>query len=163
MKLFCACTCVLSLVGCVFSKTDNKLGTTDTNENYGTCASRSADCFDAAEFIDDEARARLSNSNEHADFNTWHFSSLSLLHRLPIDSDKRNVVRQVERAVFSPVNPTPFKGQCYLAAVSPRALEDLVDINAESVWTDAFRDFAAGNVITQGSVPLSHRYGGHQV
>lgn len=133
----------------------------NVNEHGYCLSSSSTDCTSSAD------KNKLSSIHgqriqEHATgFSGWQFSPVSLLQQLPLDDDRINVVRQVRHAVFSFVNPTPFKLKCRLVAVSS-ALEDLLDINPDSVWTDDFTDFAAGNAVKPGSHPLAHRYGGHQ-
>lgn len=152
---------MLCVASCIFS-TANEFDAAETTEDSATCTSSSTDCSRAPSG-DAENKQKYSGSQRNVDFSAWQFAPVSSLQQLPMDDDERNIVRQVQHAVFSLVHPTPFKEQCRLAAVSPRALEDLLDINPETVWNDEFKNFAAGNVVKERSNPLSHRYGGHQV
>lgn len=95
-------------------------------------------------------------------FSRWRFSRNDLLERFPIDAEKRNYVRDVPGAVFSRVLPEPLKTARQLVAVSADGLS-VLDLDAEDVeQSSAFADVVSGNVVLD-SVPLAHRYGGHQV
>ena len=115
---------------------------------------------------------RMLNNDDHADtcsrlsFKTlqnWQLSN-RLYHLLPIEAENRNFVRQVNNVVFSPCPPTPFNHPPKLVAASKNVIQHLLDLNYEDViQSKHFVDFAAGHVLQTGSIPVSHRYGGHQV
>lgn len=42
-------------------------------------------------------------------------------------------------------------------------LEGILDVALSAAQTDEFLQFASGGRVLPGSVPLAHRYGGHQV
>lgn len=91
----------------------------------------------------------------------WSFSE-PLLASLPLDKDPTNSVRRVQGAVFSTVSPTPWKGQPVLVCASDEVLTDLLDLHPTVAETKAFTDWVGGNSVLPGSVPMAHRYGGHQ-
>ena len=63
---------------------------------------------------------------------------------------------KVPGAVFSCVNPTPWKTAPTLVAHSQEAL-DLLDLDQEVTETKEFLDWVAGNKVLEGSVPMAHR------
>ncbi|TKC48337.1 hypothetical protein EI555_016292, partial [Monodon monoceros] len=81
---------------------------------------------------------------------------------LPIDPVKENYVRKVKNCVFSIAFPTPFKSRVHLVAVSKQVLEDILDLDLSVSETDDFIQLVSGEKIVLGSIPLAHRYGGHQ-
>ncbi|KAK2179686.1 hypothetical protein NP493_477g01008 [Ridgeia piscesae] len=94
----------------------------------------------------------------------WQFAPRHqlLLERFPVDKERRNYVREVKKAIFSAVKPTPLKGTVVLAAFSNDALTEVLDMSPAIRFTDEFTAFVSGGQVLQGSTPLSHRYGGHQ-
>ena len=61
------------------------------------------------------------------------------------------------------MDPTPFSSNVKLIAATKLVLESILDMDAESVvGREEFVDFVSGNVVLPDSVPLAHRYGGHQ-
>ncbi|XP_045443713.1 protein adenylyltransferase SelO isoform X4 [Pipistrellus kuhlii] len=104
-----------------------------------------------------EAEARLASS---LDF--WTLSSENLIAVLPVDPVKENYVRKVKNCVFSIAFPTPFKSRVHLVAVSKEVLEDILDLDLSVSETDDFIQLVSGKKIVFGSIPLAHRYGGHQ-
>lgn len=104
-----------------------------------------------------DTEARIASS---LDF--WTLSSENLLAVLPVDPVKENYVRKVKNCVFSIAFPTPFKSRVRLAAVSKEVLEDILDLDLSVSETDAFIQLVSGEKIVFGSIPLAHRYGGHQ-
>ena len=93
----------------------------------------------------------------------WQFAPRQLLlERFPVDKEQGNYVREVKRAIFSEVKPTPLKGTLVLAAFSDDALTEILDMSPTIRFTDEFIAFVSGGHVIQGSTPLSHRYGGHQ-
>ncbi|XP_030898030.1 uncharacterized protein LOC102730594 [Leptonychotes weddellii] len=104
-----------------------------------------------------EAEAKLALS---LDF--WTLSSENLIAVLPVDPVKENYVRKVKNCIFSIAFPTPFKSRVRLVAVSKEVLEDILDLDFSVSETDDFIQLVSGEKIVFGSVPLAHRYGGHQ-
>ncbi|XP_023557735.1 uncharacterized protein LOC101562529 isoform X2 [Octodon degus] len=92
----------------------------------------------------------------------WTLSSENLIAVFPVDPVKENYVRKVENCIFSIAFPTPFKSRVHLVAVSKNVLEDLLDLDVSVSETDDFVQLVSGGKIVFGSVPLTHRYGGHQ-
>ncbi|XP_011369325.1 uncharacterized protein LOC105299339, partial [Pteropus vampyrus] len=104
-----------------------------------------------------ETEVRLASS---LDF--WTLSSENLIAVLPVDPVKENYVRKVRNCIFSIAFPTPFKSRVRLVAVSKEVLEDILDLDLSISETDAFIQLVSGGKIVSGSIPLAHRYGGHQ-
>ncbi|XP_053751336.1 protein adenylyltransferase SelO-like isoform X2 [Panthera pardus] len=104
-----------------------------------------------------EAEAKLALS---LDF--WTLSSENLLAVLPVDPVKENYVRKVKNCIFSIAVPTPLKSRVRLVAVSKEVLEDILDLDLSVSETDDFIQLVSGEKIVSGSIPLAHRYGGHQ-
>ncbi|XP_016074914.1 PREDICTED: UPF0061 protein ETA_18310-like isoform X4 [Miniopterus natalensis] len=104
-----------------------------------------------------EAEARLASS---LDF--WTLSSENLIAVLPVDPVKENYVRKVKNCIFSIAFPTPLKSRVRLVAVSKEVLEDILDLDLSVAETDDFIQLVSGKKIVFGSIPLAHRYGGHQ-
>lgn len=104
-----------------------------------------------------EAEARLALS---LDF--WTLSSENLIAVLPVDPVKENYVRKVKNCIFSIAFPTPLKSRVRLVAVSKEVLEDILDLDLSVAETDDFIQLVSGKKIVFGSIPLAHRYGGHQ-
>ncbi|XP_077009412.1 protein nucleotidyltransferase YdiU-like [Tamandua tetradactyla] len=104
-----------------------------------------------------ETEAKLASS-----FDFWTLSSESLIAVLPVDPVKENYVRKVKNCIFSVVFPTPFKSRVRLVAVSKEVLEDILDLDLSVSETDDFFQLVSGEKIVFGSIPLAHRYGGHQ-
>ncbi|XP_005386951.1 PREDICTED: UPF0061 protein ETA_18310-like [Chinchilla lanigera] len=92
----------------------------------------------------------------------WTLSSADLIAVFPVDPVKENYVRKVENCIFSIAFPTPFKSRVRLVAVSKDVLEDILDLDVSVSETDDFIQLVSGGKIVFGSVPLTHRYGGHQ-
>ncbi|XP_014441771.1 uncharacterized protein LOC102502842 [Tupaia chinensis] len=92
----------------------------------------------------------------------WTLSSENLIAVLPVDPVKENYVRKVKNCIFSIAFPTPFKSRVRLVAVSKEVLEDILDLDLTVSETDGFIQLVSGEKIVSGSVPLTHRYGGHQ-
>ncbi|XP_075602518.1 protein nucleotidyltransferase YdiU isoform X5 [Balearica regulorum gibbericeps] len=73
-----------------------------------------------------------------------------------------NYVRNVRNCIFSIVYPTPFKSRVRLVAVSKEVLENILDLDISVKGTSDFLQFVSGGKVMVESVPLAHRYGGHQ-
>ncbi|XP_048806868.1 protein adenylyltransferase SelO-like isoform X2 [Lagopus muta] len=97
-----------------------------------------------------------------AGIGAWGLSSGSLLDSFPIDPIQENYVRNVRNCIFSVVYPTPFKSRVLLVAVSEEVIEDILDLHISVKETSDFLQFVSGEKVLHGSVPLAHRYGGHQ-
>ncbi|KAM6276841.1 protein adenylyltransferase SelO-like isoform 2-T2 [Spheniscus humboldti] len=97
-----------------------------------------------------------------ADLCAWPLSSESLLDPFPIDVIQENYVRNVKNCIFSVVYPIPFKSRVRLVAVSKDVLENILDLDISVKGTSDFLQFVSGGKVILGSVPLAHRYGGHQ-
>ncbi|KAM6215985.1 protein adenylyltransferase SelO-like [Rhynchocyon petersi] len=105
-----------------------------------------------------ERDARLASS---LDF--WTVSSENMIAVLPVDPVKENYVRKVKNCIFSVAFPTPFKSRVRLVAVSKEVLEHILDLDLSVSEIDDFIKLVSGEKILFGSIPLAHRYGGHQV
>ncbi|XP_063005577.1 protein adenylyltransferase SelO-like isoform X1 [Melospiza melodia melodia] len=97
-----------------------------------------------------------------AELCTWALSSDSLLDPFPVDVIQENYVRNVRNCIFSVVYPTPFKSRVRLVAVSKDVLENILDLDISVKGSSDFLEFVSGGKVIFGSVPLAHRYGGHQ-
>uniref|UniRef100_A0A3Q0QXK8 Selenoprotein O n=1 Tax=Amphilophus citrinellus TaxID=61819 RepID=A0A3Q0QXK8_AMPCI len=86
-----------------------------------------------------------------------------LIEALPVDKVDGNFVRTVKNCIFSKSIPTPLKGPLRLAAVSKDAIEGILDLDMSVTQSDDFLHYVSGARLLPGSVPLAHRYGGHQV
>ncbi|XP_029935515.1 uncharacterized protein LOC115379012 [Myripristis murdjan] len=93
-----------------------------------------------------------------------HFSvsCMKLLEAFPVDQVDGNFVRAVRNCVFSKSIPTPLKGPLRLAAVSKDVIEGILDLDAAVTQSEDFLLYVSGARLMPGSVPLAHRYGGHQ-
>ncbi|XP_058688946.1 protein adenylyltransferase SelO-like isoform X2 [Poecile atricapillus] len=97
-----------------------------------------------------------------AELCAWALSSDSLLDPFPVDVIQENYVRNVRNCIFSVVYPTPFKSRVHLVAVSKEVLENILDLDISVKGSSDFLEFVSGGKVIFGSVPLAHRYGGHQ-
>lgn len=97
-----------------------------------------------------------------AGLGAWGLSSASLVDSFPIDPIQENYVRNVRNCIFSVVYPTPFKSKVLLVAVSKDVIENILDLHISVQGTSDFLQFVSGGKVVLGSVPLAHRYGGHQ-
>jgi uncharacterized protein YdiU (UPF0061 family) len=96
------------------------------------------------------------------DLSDWQFSQSKLV-ALPLDITRENYVRSnVKDSVFSVVLPTPLKTKLKLVSYSEDALVSILDMDPSITTTHGFLEFVAGNKVLPSSVPLAHRYGGHQ-
>ncbi|XP_039213582.1 protein adenylyltransferase SelO-like isoform X2 [Crotalus tigris] len=103
-----------------------------------------------------EKKVKLTNLDE------WKLSTEMFTATLPIDHIQENYVREVQDCIFSVGYPTPFKSRVLLVAVSEEVLEDILDLDMSVSGSDGFLQFVSGSKIILGSLPLTHRYGGHQ-
>ncbi|MCI4374865.1 hypothetical protein PGIGA_G00011220 [Pangasianodon gigas] len=98
------------------------------------------------------------NPPEHA----LKLSAQKLLDSLPLDEVKDDAVRTVKRCVFSLSQPTPLRGELQLADVSQDVLKNILDLDESVTRSEDFVQRVSGGKLFPGSVPLTHRYGGHQ-
>lgn len=96
-------------------------------------------------------------------FSEWSFANDTVLHKLPVDPERKNYVRKVPNAIFSFVLPTPLNPPPTLAAIADAPLANLLDLDPCDCASSAqFVDFIGGNWVHPTATPFSHRYGGHQ-
>ncbi|CAI5788900.1 Selenoprotein O [Podarcis lilfordi] len=95
-------------------------------------------------------------------FGGWRLSTEKFTATLPIDHIQENYIREVRDVIFSFVYPTPFKSRVLLVAVSKEVLEDILDLDMSISDSEDFIQLVTGAKIALGSLPLAHRYGGHQ-
>ncbi|XP_048366951.1 protein adenylyltransferase SelO-like [Sphaerodactylus townsendi] len=107
-------------------------------------------------------RGYCERKRKLSDFGGWKLSTEKLTATLPIDPVEENYIREVPDSIFSVVYPTPFKSRVLLVAVSKEVLEDILDLDVSVSNTEDFLHLVSGTKIALGSLPLAHRYGGHQ-
>ncbi len=88
-----------------------------------------------------------------------HFSN-RFTQALPADPSSLNRPRQVTGACFSRVTPAHVSNPQLVAYA--REVADLLDLSAEDVASDQFRQVFAGNLLLDGMDPFAMCYGGHQ-
>ncbi|KAK9953583.1 hypothetical protein ABG768_017567 [Culter alburnus] len=128
----------------------------------------------SATFSDEQEFSESESCNER-EFDKSHFYSnvkycgeipLTLSHKLidalPLDEVEGNFIRAVKGCVFSESQPTPLKEPLTLAAVSQDVLRNILDLNESVVQNEEFVGCVSGGKLFPGSIPLAHRYGGHQ-
>jgi len=84
----------------------------------------------------------------------------SFVRELPADSETGPRRRQVHRALYSRVDPTPV-AEPRLIAWSPEVAA-LLGIDAAEVESPAFAKVFGGNALVDGMQPYAANYGGHQ-
>jgi len=94
-----------------------------------------------------------------ATLETLKFDNLAL-RSLPIDKETQNVIRQVEGACFTLVDPTPVRKPS-LVSYSLNALS-LLDLSQSEVTRPEFVQYMSGNKLLGGSQTAAHCYCGHQ-
>ena len=96
-------------------------------------------------------------------FREWRLTSPSPLLKLPVDPERRNFIRQVPKAIFSLVSPTPLSSPPMLAVVASDSLAGLLDLDpSDCLSSQRFLEFTAGSWHPPAALHLAHRYGGHQ-
>ncbi|XP_051543529.1 protein adenylyltransferase SelO-like isoform X2 [Myxocyprinus asiaticus] len=98
----------------------------------------------------------------YALFLEGYSASLAPYDALPLDAVDGNLIRAVKGCVFSECQPTPMKGPLTLAAVSKDVLENILDLDEDVLYNEEFIQCVSGGKLFPGSIPLAHRYGGHQ-
>ncbi|XP_043082552.1 protein adenylyltransferase SelO-like isoform X2 [Puntigrus tetrazona] len=108
----------------------------------------------------------LERNRFYTDVKTHREISLTLSHKLldalPLDEVDGRFIRAVKVCVFSQSQPTPLKDPLTLAAVSQDALRNILDLNESVIQNEEFVLCVSGGKLFPGSIPLAHRYGGHQ-
>ncbi|XP_041378651.1 protein adenylyltransferase SelO, mitochondrial-like [Gigantopelta aegis] len=93
----------------------------------------------------------------------WNFSAhQSLYSTFPIDPVKENYVRKVKNILFSVVKPMPFRTKVSLVSASLDVVLNILNIDPSQLETKEFIDVVGGMALPKASIPLAHRYGGHQ-
>src|SRR3954468_11159437 len=88
-----------------------------------------------------------------------HFDN-RFVRELPADPETGPRRRQVHRALYSRVDPTPV-AQPRLIAYSPEVAA-LLGIDERQIESQEFAEVFAGNALVQGMEPYAANYGGHQ-
>src|SRR3954465_8446298 len=88
-----------------------------------------------------------------------HFDN-RFVRELPADPETGPRRRQVHRALYSRVDPTPV-AQPSLIAYSPEVAA-LLGIDEREIESQKFAEVFAGNVLIEGMEPYAANYGGHQ-
>ncbi|XP_029384769.1 uncharacterized protein LOC115060800 [Echeneis naucrates] len=109
-----------------------------------------------------KSRWNMNVSNLIQDLDQFRVSCKKLTEAFPIDQVDGNFVRTVKNCVFSKSFPTPLRGPLRLAAVSKDVIEGILDLDLTVTQSEDFLHYASGSRMLLGSVPLAHRYGGHQ-
>ncbi|XP_045454023.1 protein adenylyltransferase SelO-like [Melitaea cinxia] len=98
-----------------------------------------------------------------SDFKEWKFKNPPNYAVLPIDeSPEYNVPVAVKNAVFSKVPTEPLQGKIHLVCASDEVMSDILDLDPKVSETEEFINFVAGNYAPEGTLSVSHRYGGYQ-
>ncbi|MED6279449.1 hypothetical protein CHARACLAT_000934 [Characodon lateralis] len=105
-------------------------------------------------------KANILNLTQHLEL--FKLSCKKLIEALPLDEIDGNFVRTVKNCILSRSNPTPLSGSLRLAAVSKDVIEGILDLDVAVTRSEDFLLYASGAKLLPGSVPLAHRYGGHQ-
>ncbi|XP_028288606.1 protein adenylyltransferase SelO, mitochondrial-like isoform X2 [Parambassis ranga] len=129
----------------------------------------SADCHDntaansqpSSRFTPIKSRWNMSDSNLLQSLDRFRVSCGKIL-AFPVDEVDGSFVRTVKNCVFSKSTPTPLRGPLRVAAVSKDIIEEILDLHVAVTQSEDFLHCASGSRLLPGSVPLAHRYGGHQ-
>ncbi|XP_053198546.1 protein adenylyltransferase SelO-like isoform X2 [Scomber japonicus] len=109
-----------------------------------------------------KSRWNMSAANLIQHLDQFTVSCKKLIDAFPIDEVDGNFVRTVKNCIFSKSIPTSLKGPLKLAAVSKDVIEGILDLDIAVTQSDDFLHYASGGRLLPGSIPLAHRYGGHQ-
>ncbi|XP_034022311.1 protein adenylyltransferase SelO-like isoform X2 [Thalassophryne amazonica] len=130
------------------------------------CESSGHDCHseDVMASSQDTIKSRwnMSFTNLIHDLDDFRLSCNKLIDAFPIDKIDGNFVRTVKNCIFSKSIPTLLKGPLRLGAMSKDVIEGILDLDIAVTQSNEFLHYASGGKLFQGSVPLAHRYGGHQ-
>ncbi|XP_062567085.1 protein adenylyltransferase SelO-like [Saccostrea cucullata] len=128
----------------------------------GAVYSKSKECK-RLDIFDIILRDKCPRTSILQSFKTWRFDRRQVLATtFPLDLILQNYVRQVPKCLFSVVYPIPLKTETSLVSYSEGVLNDILDLSDHVTTTKEFVDFVSGSWVLSSSVPLSHRYGGHQ-
>ncbi|KAM6953392.1 protein adenylyltransferase SelO-like [Aplochiton taeniatus] len=89
-------------------------------------------------------------------------SCTKLIEAFPLDEVDDDFVRTVKNCIFSESKPSPLKGPLRLAAISKDVIEGILDLDVSVAQSEDFLHYFSGGKLFPGSIPLAHRYGGHQ-
>lgn len=94
----------------------------------------------------------------------WQFSPSSILeNNLPLDPETEVYIRlNVKGAIFSHVQPSPLVKNVKLVSYSEDVLVNILNMHPSIVQSEDFVRWIAGSNVLSSSIPLAHRYGGHQ-
>nr|MBX2849603.1 YdiU family protein [Acidiferrobacterales bacterium] len=82
------------------------------------------------------------------------------INELPGDPESGSQRRQVHKACYSFIDPTPVKAPSLVSFANEVA--ELIDLDEEDCQSDEFLKAFAGNKILDGMQPYAMCYGGHQ-
>ncbi|XP_062335332.1 protein adenylyltransferase SelO-like [Osmerus eperlanus] len=105
----------------------------------------------------------MSLTERFHDIDHFKLSCKRLIEVFPLDQVDGNFVRTVKNCIFSESTPTPLKGPLKLAAFSKDVIENILDLDVSVTHAKDFvHYFRTLLKLLPGSIPLAHRYGGHQ-
>ncbi len=84
----------------------------------------------------------------------------SFVARLPADPERGPRVRQVHRALYSHVEPTPVAAPRLIA--HSREVAEMLGIDEQDIASRRFAEVFGGNALLEGMQPYAANYGGHQ-
>ncbi|RXN11886.1 seleno O-like protein [Labeo rohita] len=128
----------------------------------------STTCRDEQDFCESKScnEREFEQNHFYTNVKTYGEIPLTLSHKLidalPLDEVDDNFIRTVKGCVFSKCQPTPLKEPLTLAAVSQDVLGNILDLNESVIQNEEFVHCVSGGKLFPGSIPLAHRYGGHQ-
>ncbi|XP_067870022.1 protein adenylyltransferase SelO-like isoform X2 [Heterodontus francisci] len=153
----------MMIVGLIWESTVRILSRGERTEFEAASDPECSSVYSSHYFVNREDNLGYSKINrKRVSMDLWNLTSEELIESFPLDPIKENYVRQVRDSVFSAVQPAPFKSAVKLVAVSKEVVEDLLDLDVSITKTKEFIQFVSGARVLHGSVPLTHRYGGHQ-
>ena len=97
---------------------------------------------------------------------SWEFTRQTLCDVLPCAQQRKDFFGITNGVLFSDVVPVLLTKDLKLAAVSGDVLANILDLNPNNINSSeypSFVDFASGKYVLPTSIPIAHRYGGHQV
>nr|XP_019958734.1 PREDICTED: uncharacterized protein LOC109639617 isoform X1 [Paralichthys olivaceus] len=110
-----------------------------------------------------KSRWNATVSNLIQDLDQFRVSCKKIIEAFPIEEVSGDFVHTVKNCMFSKSIPTSLKGPLRLAAVSKQdVIEGNLDLDVAVTQSDDYLLYASGGRLLSGSVPLAHRYGGHQ-
>ncbi|XP_029102077.1 uncharacterized protein LOC108927644 [Scleropages formosus] len=125
----------------------------------GGCAQNDSNTHHATKQTNDTCAVWETPHTKHLE--NLQISSRHFIDAFPLDAAGTSV-RTVTNGVFSLSAPTPLRGPLTLVAVSKEVLEDILDLDLSVLQSEDFVHYFSGGKPFPGSVPLAHRYGGHQ-